>query len=57
MTHFNLMAFTQPEMMQNLPVNPPKGPGGHWIGVKKIMAHAALDLTAEGCYLFLFCVL
>ncbi|KAJ6520960.1 hypothetical protein B0H19DRAFT_1146758 [Mycena capillaripes] len=48
MTHFNTLAFTQPEMMQNLPVNPPKGPAGHWIGVKQIMGHASLDLTAEG---------
>ncbi|KAK7062302.1 ankyrin repeat and mynd domain-containing protein 2-like protein [Favolaschia claudopus] len=48
MTNFNLLAFTQPEMVQNLPMNPPQGPLGHWIGVKKIMGHAALDLTAEG---------
>ncbi|KAJ7922352.1 hypothetical protein B0H13DRAFT_2267582 [Mycena leptocephala] len=48
MTQFNLLAFTQPEMMQNVPANPPKGPLGNWIGVKKIMGHASLDLTAEG---------
>ncbi|KAF7352244.1 Ankyrin repeat and mynd domain-containing protein 2-like [Mycena venus] len=48
MTHFNLLAFTQPEMVQNLPMSPPQGPAGNWIGVKKIMGHAALDLTAEG---------
>ncbi|KAF8207877.1 hypothetical protein K438DRAFT_1713412 [Mycena galopus ATCC 62051] len=48
MTHFNLLAFTQPEMVQNLPMSPPQGPLGNWIGVKKIMGHAALDITAEG---------
>ncbi|KAJ7265397.1 hypothetical protein B0H12DRAFT_1230429 [Mycena haematopus] len=48
MTHFNLLAFTQPQMMQNLPMSPPKGPLGNWIGVKKIMGHASLDITAEG---------
>ncbi|KAJ7150968.1 hypothetical protein C8R43DRAFT_1005788 [Mycena crocata] len=48
MTHFNMMAFTQPELVQGLPMNPPPGPAGNWIGVKKIMGHAALDITAEG---------
>ncbi|KAF7335274.1 Ankyrin repeat and mynd domain-containing protein 2-like [Mycena sanguinolenta] len=48
LTHFNLLAFTQPQMMEGLPMNPPKGRAGNWIGVKKIMGHAALDITAEG---------
>ena len=29
-------------------MKPPKGRLGNWIGVKKIMGHAALDITAEG---------
>ncbi|KAJ7682043.1 hypothetical protein DFH06DRAFT_1160063 [Mycena polygramma] len=48
MTHFNILAFTQPELAQGLAMDPPKGHPGNWIGVKKIMSHAALDLTAEG---------
>ncbi|KAJ7079575.1 hypothetical protein B0H15DRAFT_858273 [Mycena belliarum] len=48
MTHYNMMAFTQPELVQGLSMNPPKGPAGNWIGVKKIMGHAALDITGEG---------
>ncbi|KAJ7468624.1 hypothetical protein FB451DRAFT_1480147 [Mycena latifolia] len=48
MTHFNMMAFTQPELVQGLSMTPPKGPAGNWIGTKKIMGHAALDITGEG---------
>lgn len=48
MTSFNLLAFTQPQMVQGLPMNPPKGPLGNWIGVKRIMGNATLDITAEG---------
>ncbi|KAJ7682046.1 hypothetical protein DFH06DRAFT_1160067 [Mycena polygramma] len=48
MTHFHTMAFTQPEIAQGLSMDPPKGPLGNWIGVKKIMSHAAMDLTADG---------
>ncbi|KAJ7145820.1 hypothetical protein C8R44DRAFT_755959 [Mycena epipterygia] len=40
MTHFNILAFTQPELL-----NPPQGP---WFGTKKIMCHATIDITAEG---------
>ncbi|KAJ7145819.1 hypothetical protein C8R44DRAFT_655794 [Mycena epipterygia] len=47
MTHFNMLAFTQPELAQNM-MNPPQGPAGNWFGTKKIMGHAALDITAEG---------
>ncbi|KAJ6526578.1 hypothetical protein DFH09DRAFT_168768 [Mycena vulgaris] len=47
-THFNLMAFTQPELVQGLSMTPPKGPAGNWIGTKKIMGHASLDITGEG---------
>ncbi|KAJ7827686.1 hypothetical protein B0H14DRAFT_3144537 [Mycena olivaceomarginata] len=45
---FNLLAFTQPEMMEGLPMRPPKGFFGNWIGVKAIMCRATLDITAEG---------
>lgn len=47
MTHFNMLAFTQPELAQNM-MNAPQGPAGNWFGTKKIMGHAALDITAEG---------
>ncbi|KAJ7167807.1 hypothetical protein C8R46DRAFT_1094207 [Mycena filopes] len=45
LTHFQLTAFTQAEMVK---MNPANGLGGNWNGVKKIMGHASLDLTAEG---------
>ncbi|KAJ7034135.1 hypothetical protein C8F04DRAFT_1102362 [Mycena alexandri] len=44
-THFQLTAFTQAQMVQ---MGPAKGDFGDWIGVKQIMGHAGLDLTAEG---------
>ncbi|KAJ6515258.1 hypothetical protein C8R45DRAFT_1086477 [Mycena sanguinolenta] len=47
MTPFNLLAFTQPQVMEGLPMKPPKGRLGNWIGVKKIMGHASLDITGE----------
>ncbi|KAJ7682907.1 hypothetical protein B0H17DRAFT_986325 [Mycena rosella] len=48
MMPFNTMTFTQPELAQGLSMTPPKGPAGNWIGVKKIMGHATLDITGEG---------
>ncbi|KAJ6619062.1 hypothetical protein B0H10DRAFT_1947075 [Mycena sp. CBHHK59/15] len=48
MTHFNILAFTQPELAAGHSMNPPAGPTGNWVGVRKIMGHAALDITAEG---------
>ncbi|KAJ7777542.1 hypothetical protein DFH07DRAFT_731156 [Mycena maculata] len=48
MVPFNLLAFTQPEMVKGLPMTPPSGPAGNWIGVKKIMGHVSLDITGEG---------
>ncbi|KAJ7821181.1 hypothetical protein B0H14DRAFT_2831833 [Mycena olivaceomarginata] len=47
-TSFDLLAFTQRQMMEGVTMNPPKGFLGNWIGVKKIMCHATLDITAEG---------
>ncbi|KAJ7369028.1 hypothetical protein DFH08DRAFT_1071594 [Mycena albidolilacea] len=44
-SHFNLLAFTQPEMMEGLPMHPPNGFFGTWIGVKTIMCRAT---RAEG---------
>ncbi|KAJ7257775.1 hypothetical protein C8J57DRAFT_1721091 [Mycena rebaudengoi] len=49
MTHFNLgMGFTQPEVVQGLPGNPPKGPAGNWVGTKQLMCQAAIDITGDG---------
>ncbi|KAJ6526588.1 hypothetical protein DFH09DRAFT_168796 [Mycena vulgaris] len=47
-THFNMLAFTQPELARKYPSNPPKGPPGNWVGTKKIMSTASRDITAEG---------
>ncbi|KAJ7482253.1 hypothetical protein B0H11DRAFT_2022344 [Mycena galericulata] len=48
MVPFNALAFTQPEIFKGYPQTTPDGPTGNWIGVKKIMCHASLDITAEG---------
>ncbi|KAJ7827647.1 hypothetical protein B0H14DRAFT_3873602 [Mycena olivaceomarginata] len=44
-SHFNRLAFTQPEMVEGLPMHTPKGFFGNWIVVKAIMCRATL---AEG---------
>ncbi|KAJ6542689.1 hypothetical protein B0H19DRAFT_1171458 [Mycena capillaripes] len=47
-THFNLMPFTELELAKGHFDRPPEGTLGNWIGTKKIMSHAGLDITECG---------
>ncbi|KAJ7682910.1 hypothetical protein B0H17DRAFT_942527 [Mycena rosella] len=47
MTHFNTLAFTQPELAQSLPNTPPQGPAGNWIGTKKAWLTPASTLLPK----------
>ncbi|KAF7345105.1 Ankyrin repeat and mynd domain-containing protein 2-like [Mycena venus] len=50
-TQFHLMAFTQRDIAEKYFMTPPQGVLGNWIGVKKIMSQAGLDITEAGVWI------